>query len=381
MNSFEIEFLKIKEKVLKGDDDIFCAVKREPQRPVILYGAGGNCELAIYTCDSMMIPIAGICDSKAEKGKTYIYKNRKKYNVITLEHLLDEYKDAFVVITPWQYDKEIRITLRDAGFSKERIFSLTSPFRISLEEFENKYLEGYCWAYNFFKDERSKERVLDMLRNRLLGYPCYRDALYTEGYLSFPFPGEQLRDNEVYVDGGCYTGDTAEEFVLKMKENRKTYKAVYSFEPETQVFEMAKSNLCKYRDITLVQKGLWNEETILYLKYNPTDVDLIANYLVSEFDNESCQVPVTSLDTYFSGMSIQDWPSLIKMDIEGSEKEALQGAEIIIKEKKPRLMISAYHKTEDIYELLQTIIDMRSDYEFQLWKLGDGFVDMVLYAY
>ena len=90
MNSFEIEYFKIKEKVFKGCDDVFCAVKKESQRPVVLYGAGGNCELAVYTCDSMMIPIACICDSKAEEGKTYNYKNRKIYNVITLERLLSE---------------------------------------------------------------------------------------------------------------------------------------------------------------------------------------------------------------------------------------------------------------------------------------------------
>lgn len=381
MNSFEMLYREIEEKALSRADDIFMAVQREPYRPIVLYGAGGNCELAVYTCDSMMIPIACICDSNASEGEVYNYKNRSFYNVITVKRLFSEYDNAFILITSWQYDKEIRKSLCDMGFSSERIFSLTSPFRISLEEFNNKYLEGYSWAYNYFIDMRSKERVLDMIRNRLLGYPCYKDALYTEGYLSFPFPGERVRENEVYVDGGCYTGDTAEEFVLKMQETKKKYKAVYSFEPEAENIQIAKNNLSLYENIVFVQKGLWNEETTLYLKYNPTDADFIANYLVLEPDTETCEVPVTSLDTYFADISKNDWPTLIKMDIEGSENEALIGAEKIIKEKKPRLMISAYHKPEDIYKIPQTIMKIRSDYEFQLWKLGDGFVDMVLYAY
>lgn len=380
MNCFEKKYQEIEEKAFK-EDDIFSAVNREPHREVILYGAGGNCELAIYTCDSMRIPITCICDSNAKEGDRYNYKNRKFYDVITVEHLFAEYSEAFIIITPWQYDMEIRKSLYNKGYERKRIFSLTSPFRMSAEIFREKYMEGYRWAYNLFLDERSKERVLDMIRSRLLGSPCYGDALYTDGYLSFPFSDEQLRDGEVYVDGGCYIGDSAVEFILKMHEAKKSYKAIYSFEPETQIYEKAKDNLGQYENVKLIQKGLWNQEMVLYLKYNPTDADLIANYLVSEPDTETLEVPVTSLDTFFYELPEDTWPTLIKFDIEGSENEALKGAKRIIEVKKPRLMISAYHKPEDIYELAQTIMDIRKDYQFQLWKLGDGFVDMVLYAY
>jgi len=54
------------------------------------------------------------------------------------------------------------------------------------------------------------------------------------------------------------------------------------------------------------------------------------------------------------------------MDIEGSEKEALMGAANIIKAAKPKLAICAYHKTEDIYELPQTILNIRDDYKLAL---------------
>ncbi len=77
---------------------------------------------------------------------------------------------------------------------------------------------------------------------------------------------------------------------------------------------------------------------------------------------------------------MEEWPTLIKMDIEGAEKEALLGAEKIIKEKKPKLIICAYHKPEDIYELPRTIMEMRNDYKFTLWQIGESFWDIILYA-
>jgi hypothetical protein len=74
-------------------------------------------------------------------------------------------------------------------------------------------------------------------------------------------------------------------------------------------------------------------------------------------------------------------PTLIKMDIEGSEREALLGASGVIRRRKPKLIICTYHKPEDIYELPQTIMKIRDDYELRLWQIGESFWDVILYAF
>ena len=56
----------------------------------------------------------------------------------------------------------------------------------------------------------------------------------------------------------------------------------------------------------------------------------------------------------------------IKMNIEGSEKEALLGAENTIKKYKPRLAIAGYHRTNDLWEIPLKMKEYRKDYEIYL---------------
>jgi hypothetical protein len=56
----------------------------------------------------------------------------------------------------------------------------------------------------------------------------------------------------------------------------------------------------------------------------------------------------------------------IKMDIEGSEMEALKGAASTIRTKKPRLAISVYHKPEDIITIPAFLQNLVPEYKFYL---------------
>lgn len=129
----------------------------------------------------------------------------------------------------------------------------------------------------------------------------------------------------------------------------------------------------------MVPYGLWSRKT--ELKFTSIQGgDYIGSQIEQNENTSSTVVPVTSLDLFFSDKPQDEWPTIIKMDIEGAEKEALVGAANIIKAKKPQLIICAYHKPEDIYELPQTILKIRGDYQFTLWQIGESFWDMILYA-
>ncbi len=374
MRTFEESYLKIEVEVQKSDKkDFWEDYVKESYRPVILYGAGGNCEFACFTLSDVAgIKPTCICDT----NRTGIYKYMKNcYDIISPQQLMEKYPEAFVLITTWRYEKEIRENLCEIGLSDFQIYFLRYPV-MQLSEFREQHLEGYRQAYNFFQDNHSKQKVMDRIRVLLLGEPCPADSLHQDGY--FGFSGIELEDNEVFIDGGAYTGDTAEEFINIMDARQKGYRHIYSFEPDTDNILRAEKTLALYNKVELLEYGLWSKKTELQFFSNENG-DHIGSALTQK-DKSGCAVPVISLDEFFANKSKEEWPTLIKMDIEGAEKEALLGAEKVIKEKKPKLIICAYHKPEDIYELPQTVMKIRSDYKLTLWQIGESFWDIILYA-
>ena len=164
-----------------------------------------------------------------------------------------------------------------------------------------------------------------------------------------------------------------------MKANDKNYKYIYSFEPDPQNYQKAVKNLSKYSKIDVIPYGLSSQET--ELRFASTQLaDSIGSHIAQNKNEETIVIPVTSLDLFFADKPQEQWPTIIKMDIEGEEKEALLGAEQIIRTQKPQMIICAYHKPEDIYELLQTILKIRDDYKISFWQIGRSFWDIILYA-
>lgn len=84
---------------------------------------------------------------------------------------------------------------------------------------------------------------------------------------------------------------------------------------------------------------------------------------------------VTSLDYTY-----KDRVSFIKMDIEGSELEAIKGCKEHIKRDKPILAICVYHKPEDIVDIPLYILSLRSDYRFMMRHYSTKNSETVLYA-
>ena len=58
-----------------------------------------------------------------------------------------------------------------------------------------------------------------------------------------------------------------------------------------------------------------------------------------------------------------DQATIIKMDVEGCEREAIWGSAHTIKKYAPKLMVSLYHRNEDIFELPLLIKKLNPDYK------------------
>ena len=58
--------------------------------------------------------------------------------------------------------------------------------------------------------------------------------------------------------------------------------------------------------------------------------------------------------------------TLVKMDVEGAEEPALLGAARLLARQKPRLIISAYHRSGDLLTLPELVRRLNPDYRLAL---------------
>jgi FkbM family methyltransferase len=367
MNNFKEKLLEIETEVLNSAPakTLRDIKTKAGNRPLVLYGAGrlGQAIADTYIVLGITIDVIG------DKNLTGDYR---EIPIVTPDVLRRDFPDAVVVVCSYTYNNEICDELNRCGFSSEQVvpYPLNSEFFESLNGF-SKHYNGYEWAYSFFEDERSKQLVLDRIRLYLcdasLAPNTDCSVYYEKGFI-------ELEDNEIFVDGGAFTGDTAKDFIAVVD---KKYSHVYLFEPDELNYEKAVRNLHDLPNITFLQKGLWREESELVF-YRNEESPFGSSFLYDIKGATEIKVPVMSIDELFKDKP--ELPTFIKMDIEGAEKEALIGASNVIKAGKPKLAICAYHKIEDTYELPQTILNIRDDYKFCLRQYTFGKYDTIMYA-
>lgn len=158
----------------------------------------------------------------------------------------------------------------------------------------------------------------------------------------------------MFVDAGAYNGETIGQFI---QWAAKGYKKAYSFECDPDNCNKVETYLNEknFRDVELIRKGVWSEETVLRFQANLGGASRIG----SEGDIE---VPVTSIDSVVGDERV----TFIKMDVEGAELEALKGARNCIAKHSPKLAICVYHKPEDILTIPEIILDINPQYSFYL---------------
>jgi hypothetical protein len=91
---------------------------------------------------------------------------------------------------------------------------------------------------------------------------------------------------------------------------------------------------------------------------------------------EGMDVEAVALDEF-----LHDWgPTYIKMDIEGSEPEALIGAQDLIRCNRPALAICVYHKSEHLWHIPLLLRSFSKEYRLFLRPHDYEGWDLVCYG-
>lgn len=226
-------------------------------------------------------------------------------------------------------------------------------------------------ALGAFADDESRRQFVAHLRFRLLldyaALPAASRAEYFPEDVLPPLPGDT-----VFVDCGAYDGDTVRRFLAHQGGR---FGAVYAFEPDEENFRrlgeyVAGLGADAAGRIHLFKAGVGDRRTTL--RFHAT-----GNMAASVSDEGEVEVEVVPVSEVVEagGRTVY-----VKYDVEGAEWEALRGSEALIKEARPLLAVSVYHRPDDLWQLPLYLKSLDPGYRLALRTQGEDGMDVICYA-
>ena len=334
--------------------------------PVFIWGNGELAELSHRLLKKNNISVEGRIVSVSIENK--------KGKIFTKKELNCKF-ESYIIIKGFLQS----LTLNDEEVKK--IFGEKCIKSYSLSEVYSCYgIEKICSKY-VREHEKDFTEIYEMLEDNLskkclrafLNAKIEENSSYLYPYVVTPqyfFKNEiwKYELDETLFDAGAYDGDSIKDF-LKLTKNQ--YKKIIACEPDKKNMDKLERYIKteKIKNITTICKGVSDKKGVLQYNAEGTMMSVIAK------DGKE-KISVDSIDSILKDIPV----TIIKMDIEGHEKEALQGARKTIQSNRPMLFISAYHKRDDLFTIPRIIKNFLGNYKFFFRIHKPLAIDAVLYA-
>lgn len=316
---------------------------KQTKKPIMLYGMGNGADMIIEVLDSLGLSFTEVFASDGFVRGHFFHGKR----VLSFSEVKEKYDDFIILMTFAVHDRETLDKVR--AMSEEfELYSPTVPVAgkgLFTLDFIRENEELFDRAYSLLADERSKKDFTDVLNFKISGKVSYLFSCEYEKELLYReiLP---LCEDEAIVDLGAYDGDTIREF-LSVTDGR--YKKIIAFEPDEKNFRKLTAKTEGMEKLECHNLGAWDKkETLFFKKQKGRNSHLADDGIPVEFD---------SVDNI-----VRERVTLLKMDIEGAELRALEGARRTITSYLPKLYICAYHRNEDFFTLPLKINELSPEY-------------------
>lgn len=320
------------------------------KRPIFIYGMGDGALKIMAVFRERNITVSGIFASD-EFVRGHSFEGFKVHKLSEVEAMVDD----FVVVLAFA-----------AGYQElvDKIHNIASKHTLYVPDVpvvgSGLFTYEYCMqnaekiqkVYDSLADDFSRKVYANIINFKISGRIEYLSAVTTpkpDIYRKIIKPGL----NEVYVDLGAYNGDTIREL---LEFTRGKYAEIYAVEPDRKNYK----KLVKYVD------GMPNVFTYNAAAWS-TDGELPfaskAGRQSAVSANATTMVTARAVDSIVSGNRPA---TIIKMDVEGFEREAIWGSSLTISHDCPKLMIALYHRNEDIFELPLLIMTINPQYKLYI---------------
>ncbi len=314
-------------------------------RQVLVYGAGNaGKDLARFLL-SEGISVAGFLDRRAAGGAWEGIPLRRPE-----ETALKDRSRIHVVIGIFNRAAEIPPILkllRDLGYGRISTFlqvhrhfagKMGDRFWLTDLRFYRGKLESCLRANGLWSDELSRNVFTSVLKFRFTGdhralpFPAVDDQYFPQDLPAWTGP---IR----FIDCGAYDGDTLRDLLRR----RSDVEALAAFEPDPDNF---------HKLVDSVRGELYEGAACLF----PCGVSGSTGQLRFSAGHGESSRTTDQGEIIIQGIALDDAvpafrPTLIKMDIEGAETEALYGARRLIERYRPGLAISVYHRPDDLWTI------------------------------
>ncbi len=327
--------------------------------PIAFFGAGGFCK-TLLKC---LRPYKFIIDNDIKKNCTFLE------NILILHplSLSFSYENSIAVISVCSQTidyQELYDCAKNLGFKTIipgiAIHILLQKNRTFFGYSDPDYLYSHRYflekTYDIFHltDAQSRLSYSTEVRHRLsLNFQNVNNPVFPQYFIP---EIKLLYENEVFVDGGAYDGDTIRSYPGVLGK-------CIAYEPDP---ENAKTLREMHAEVEVIELGLSDR----FGSMNFSGGKGLMSCIDEEGEIRVCTAPLDAWNVTF-----------LKLDIEGYELNALKGALKILRKARPVIAVAIYHKPHDIYEIpLWLKENLPQDYVFMCRPHGHFGFDFVFYA-
>ena len=319
-------------------------------KPIVLYGMGLGAEKILAVFEEFGITAREIFASdEFVRGQSF-----HGWKVKTLAEIEALYSD-FIIVVAFAFWQDDLIARMEQLSKRYELYAPHVPVigrEIVDFAYLNRYESAIAESYDLMADEQSREVYAAVWNYRLSGNISYIRNVTTPKEQAYTLIRPVKEDT--YLDLGAYDGDTVREVT---QQAGGPLKAITALEPDPKNFRKLTAFAETYTgDLTCINAGVYDRDTVIPF------ANKAGRHSAVSRDGAGIPVPMRSIDSVAGDQPV----SIIKMDVEGEERLAISGGKTVLRRDCPRLIVSAYHRNEDLFLLPQQIHQINPAYRIYL---------------